>query len=98
VHVQKRLLHQVLRSESIPRGSAQKAQQARRDRIVQLGERGLVAPGVALHGCVRTVKVRVTTTATARDTRLGHESFSPKTVGLTETFAASVRNWSMSAL
>ena len=75
--MQKRQLHQVLRSEGIPRGLAQEAQQARRDRIVQVAERRLVAPGVPLHGCVRALEVRVVTTATSRDTRLAHESFPP---------------------
>src|SRR5262249_2516202 len=34
VHVQERLLHQILRSRGIPRGLTQKTQQTRRDRIV----------------------------------------------------------------
>src|SRR4030095_7567923 len=59
VHVQKRLLHQFLRSEGVPRGFMQEAQRPRRDLRVKLPEASLVARRVALHSRVGPAGIEV---------------------------------------
>ena len=66
VHLQERLLHQVLRSAVVAGGFAQEAEQTRRNRIVDFGERGVITVGVALHGRVRAVNGSIRTTSARR--------------------------------
>ena len=56
MHLQQRLLQNVLDGRVAWRRFAQEPQQARRQRIVQLGERGILAVRVPLHGGVRGIK------------------------------------------
>ena len=53
VHLEERLLHRVLRRASAAGPSQGEAVQARRQLVVQLDERRLVAAGIPLHGAVR---------------------------------------------
>src|SRR5678815_3587454 len=49
MYLQERLLHQVLGGGAVSCGFTQETEQARGNRIVQVGKRSAVAVGVALH-------------------------------------------------
>src|SRR5580658_8167370 len=53
VHLQERLLQQIGRQVGVGRPPEEKSVQAGRESVVKRGERGVVAPGVAVHCLVR---------------------------------------------
>src|SRR5262249_43828219 len=106
VYLQKCLLHQVLRGDAVPCGFAQVPEQAWGNGIVELGEGGVVAIGVALHGHVRTIHAHAChdphSTSSFRRYATDTQKFHPsrrhnQPVPPTETFASTIRSPFMEA-